>query len=237
MSGRLKKFWLNFNNWKHSKATLGILAVISVVIVLSGGSLLFRKAMHSFQSPELHILKSLDIRSLTVYRLTLDVLTLTKQTKDGNIIVKIASAGLLGEDETVEVLYRACLEIDYGIDIPELTNEYYIFGPDTIKITLPMPRIIGSPQFIEKDFCSTEVVGERSNYPWYSWRSYSDPEMGAIIKKTRLQMKEKIPEWVNQFNLNEKAQYRTEQVIRGLFESISSGKKIFISFDDFVQES
>ena len=230
MSERLKKLWRDFNNWEHRKAVLVMLAVIPVVIVLFGARYL-RKVVRRFQSPDVQVLKSIDIQKLTAYNLSLEVITRVSETEDGNVSVQLLSGGLLGKDKNTEILYRGCLEMRYGIDIPELTSQHYQLDADTINITLPSPRVIGSPQFVATDDCVTDVIGTRPD----TW--FSSPDTIDIVKYARIQLQEKLPEWVRQNGFDEKVRDRTEQIIKGLFESLFPDHGIAISFDDSESES
>ena len=212
-----------------STQTLLIVGLL-VVIVLSGGRYV-QKVVRGFQSPGVQILKSVNIQELTVYKLSFEVITRVGETEEGNISVQFLSGGLLGKESTTEILYRGCLEMRYGIDIPELTDQYYQLDADTIKITLPPPRVIGSPQFVTTADCATDVIDTRTD----TW--FSSPSTIDIVKYTRIELQENLPEWVRQYGFDEKVRERTEQIIKGLFESLFPDLGISISFDDAESES
>ena len=129
-----------------STQTLLIVGLLVIIILSSGCDV--QKVVDRFQNPSVQVLKSVNIQELTVYKLSFEVITRVRETEEGNINVQFLSGGLLGKESTIEILYRGCLEMRYGIDIPELTDQYYQLDADTIKVTLPPPRVIGSPQFV-----------------------------------------------------------------------------------------
>ena len=211
---------------------VGLLVLVGllVVIVLSDGRYV-QKVVRGFQSPSVQVLKSFNIRKLTVYKLSFEVITRVSETEEGNISVHFLSGGLLGKKSSTEILYRGCLEMRYGIDIPKLTDQYYQLDADTIKLTLPPPRVIGSPQLVTTDDCATNMIDTRTD------RWFPSPNTTDIVKYTRIKLQENLPEWVRQHGFDEKGRERTEQIVRGLFESLFPDLGISISFDDAESES
>jgi len=218
-----------YNLWSEKKKSFLTVALLIVIILL--GARYIQKVVRGFQSPDvrgsdIQILKSVNIQQLTVYSLLFEVITRVSETEEGAISVQLLSGELLGKDTITEILYRGCLKLRYGIDIPELTDQHYQLNADTIKITLPPPHVIGLPQLVTTDDCATDVIDTRSSNWVFS------PETRNIVKYTRIELQEKLPEWVRQYGFNEKAQDRTEQVLKDLFESHFPNRGISISFDD-----
>ena len=151
------------------------------------------------------------------------------ETEAGDISVQFLSGGLLGKDRKTEILYRACLEIRYGIDLPELTDQYYQLDTDIIQITLPPPRVIGLPQLVTTDDCATDSIDTRTDS--------SSSNTTDIIKRARIQLQEELPEWIRQYGFDEKARERAEQVLKGLFEGPFPNRGIAISYDDTESRS
>ena len=212
-----------------SKQTLLIVWLLVIIILPSGCDI--QKAVRRFQSPSVQVLKSVNIQKLTVYKLSFEVITRVRETEEGDISLQFLSGGLLGKESTTEILYRGCLEMRYGIDIPELTDQYYQLDADPIKITLPPPRVIGSPQFVTTADCATGVIDTRTD----TW--FSDPSTRHIVKYTRIKLQENLPEWLRRYGFDEKVRERTEQIIKGLFESLFPDREFSLSFDDAESES
>ena len=219
------------NLWSEKKQALLIIALLVVIVLL--GARYLPKVARGPKSPDarVSVLKSINIRELTVYKLSFKVITRASETEEGNISVQFLSGGLLGRGKSTEILYQGCLEMRYGIDIPELTNQHYQLYADTIKLTLPPPRAIGLPQLVTTDDCVTGLIDTRSN----NW--VFPPNTIDVVKHTRIELQEKLPEWVRQYGLDGKIQERVKQVIKTLFESFFPGRGISISFDDSESES
>ena len=135
--------------WSEKKQALLMSALLVVIVLL--GARYVQKAVRGLQSPDVQVLKSVNIQKLTVYKLSFEVITRVSETEEGDVSVQFLSGGLLGKDRKTAILYRACLEMRYGIDLPKLTDQYYQLDADTIKITLPPPRVIGLPQLVTTD--------------------------------------------------------------------------------------
>ncbi len=210
---------------------LSICTLFVIIVIVLWGLRELQKAVGSFQSPAVQVLESINIQKLTVYKTSVEVITRATEGEDGNISVQLLTGGLLGRDKRTEILYRGCLDMRYGLDLPELTDKHYQVDADLIKLTLPPPRVIGSPQFVAREDCITDVIRTRSSNWFFS------PDTTDIVKYTRIALQEKLPEWMRRYNFDEKVQERTEQVIKDLLESFFPGHKIAITFDASEQET
>ena len=207
------------NLWSEKKQALLISGLLVVIVLL--GARYAQKAVRGFQSPDVQVLKSVNIQKLTVYNLFFEVITRVSETEEGDISVWLLSGGLLGKDSKTEILYRGCLKMRYGIDLPELTDQYYQLDADAIKIILPPPGVIGLPQLVTTDVCATDVIDTRPDRI----------DTRDIVGRTRSQLQEKLPEWVRQNGFDEKARERTEQILKGLLDGLFPDRRISISFD------
>ncbi len=77
--------------------------IVIIVIVLWGWHELPQKAAGIFQSPDIQVLEPINS-------------------------VQLLPGGLLGKDKSTEILYRGCLDMRYGVDLPELTDKHYQNG-------------------------------------------------------------------------------------------------------------
>ncbi len=73
--------------WSEKKQALLMSALLVVIVLL--GARYVQKAVRGLQSPDVQVLKSVNIQKLTVYKLSFEVITRVSETEEGDVSVPV----------------------------------------------------------------------------------------------------------------------------------------------------
>jgi hypothetical protein len=209
-----------------------IVGIFLILIILIGGIIFVFRRLSGPSHPDIKRISSIDIRQLTVYKFAFDIITQILEEQGENISVSILFGGILPTNQSKEVLYRACLEIEYGVTLPKLSEDYYSIKDNTITLTLPPPSINGEPQLVTNEKCDTKVIDSRyRKVPWYKFLK-TRPNIDEIIKKARIQLQDEAPKLVKEFALDEMVRKRSKKLVQAMLKSFFPDCDIFVRFND-----